>query len=131
MQMLELGRELSAVILREQVIGNEGRVIVFDKRGRVIFEQPINTDIIDMRFEDRYNYLYFLARTGVYRASLAAGRNNISALGGLGAGGLELFIPRADEYGAANYDETARRIIFAGSRYIILAGLSSINILAK
>ena len=120
MHMAELGAEFSVVALNEWTIGNEGRILIFANSGELVFERAVNMEIIDMRFSENYNYLYFLTRQGIYRIRISEDTANT----------MELFIPRLDEYGEPNYNETARRIVLANDRNIIVAGLSSVNILA-
>lgn len=114
-QMAELGRDFSAVVLRERIVGNENRIVIFDSNtGNKLFEDYIDTEIMDIKLAG--SYIYLLTRRGIYRLSPA---EDI----------IERFIPRTNEHGEAMYDETARRIILANDRNIILAGLSSVNIL--
>ena len=119
---VELGRYYSAVILNERTIGNEVRILIFDAAGNIVCDHRVDMEITDIRFAENYNYLYALTRRGIYKINIAEDT-------------LELFIARINardgEYPEANYDETARRIIFANERNIILAGLSKINILEK
>ena len=117
LQRLELGAEYSAVILNERMLGNS-RILVFDNAGNIIWERVAGAEIKDAAFGAGYDYLYYLSRTGLYEISLREGSHRrVTA--------------RVDGHGAAVYDETARRIIFAGELNIILAGLAKVNILER
>ena len=118
LQRLELGAEYSAVILNERTLGNDSRILVFDSAGNIVWEQAAGEEIKDAVFDAGYNYLYYLSRTGLYEISLREGSHRrVTA--------------RIDEYGAVMYDETARRIIFAGEANIFLAGLAKVNVLER
>ena len=121
MHMVELSAEFSAVVLNEWTIGNEGRILIFDNSGDLVFNRAVDMQIIDMRFAENYDYLYFLTRQGIYRIGIGENAANTIT--------IELFMPRLDEYGEPNYNETSQRIVLANDRNIILAGLSSVNIL--
>ena len=117
-QLLELGRDFSAVILSERTLGNDSRILIFDKSGDIVWEQSVDREIMDIKFSDDYNYLYFLTRAGLYRIEIDAGI-------------FEQVAARINEDGEAEYDETTRSIVFANDRNIFLSGLAKVNILEK
>jgi len=118
LQLFEMGGKLSALVLSERVLGSDGRILIFNNDGSIIWEQTIGAEIIDIKFCVSYDYLYFLTRAGLYKINIESGT-------------FELFVARINEYGEAGYDETTRSIIFADGRNIILAGLSRVNILER
>jgi hypothetical protein len=133
-QSWELGEDFSAVILNERTLGNDSRILIFDNSsGALVYEQPVDTEIMDIKFSGNYDYLYFLTRGGIYKINIA---EKI----------FELWVSRINEANKANesnaanaanedseaaYDETTHSRIFAGEKNIIVSGLAKVNILEK
>lgn len=104
-----LGENFAAVVLNEKTLGIENRILIFGEGGEIIYDGVIGVEIIDIEFSGDYRFLYFLARTGLYRVDME----------------------KADfEFVTGEYEENANRIVYAAEKTVFLSGLSKINAVA-
>ncbi|MCL1792379.1 MAG: DUF5711 family protein [Oscillospiraceae bacterium] len=102
----ELGAKFSCVVLGEKTLGIENRILIFGESGEIAYDGAIGLEIMDIKFSEDYCFLYFLARTGLYRVEI--GNSEFKFLTG-------------------EYEETANRIIHANGKTVFLSGLVKIN----
>jgi len=95
----------AAIALNEKTLGTNDRLLIFDSRGDIIYENTVGAEIIDMQFSADQNYLYFLTRDGLHKINTGDG---------------------APGFVTSGYDETARKIIRADENKIYMSGRSKI-----
>jgi len=107
-QSMLLTANYSAVILNEKTLGSDSRILIFDAAGAVLYDNVVSSEITDIKFSEDNNFLYFLARTGLYKVDI----------------NQKIF-----ELVTNQYDETTDRIVYANAKNIFLSGLVKINII--
>jgi len=107
-QKIALAPKAAAVVLNEKTLGTDDRILIFDVNGNILYDDVVNSEVMDINFSDDYQFLYYITRTGLYKITVAQGASEL--------------VPGA-------YDETADDIIYANEKNIYLSGLLKINIL--
>jgi len=101
-----LGGRFACVVLNEKTLGIENRILIFRENGDIAYDAVMGIEIIDIRFSEELDFLYLLARTGLYRVD----------------------IENTDfKFMTADYEETANRIVHAAGKTVYLSGLLKIN----
>lgn len=106
-QAILMTKNYSAVVLNEKTLGSDNRILVFDNSGNIIYDNVISAEIIDIKFSEDFNFLYFLTRTGLFKIDIEH---------------------KVFEFVTNQYDETTNRIIHANAKNIFLSGFVKVNI---
>jgi len=85
---------------------NDSKILIFSETGSILYDNIIGAEIMDIKFSEDYRFLYFLARTGLYKIDI----DN-----------------KTFEFMTNEYDETAHTIVYANDKNIFLCGLTKIN----
>jgi len=104
-QAVSLTSVYAALAVNEKTPGTTDRVLVFDGNGDIIYENTFNAEIIDMKFSEDRNFLYFITREGLHKIDTEH---------------------KTLEFVADGYDESAKKIIRADLDKIYLAGRGKI-----
>ncbi|MCL2772099.1 MAG: DUF5711 family protein [Oscillospiraceae bacterium] len=107
-QSMLLTANYSAVVLNEKTLGSDSRILIFDASGNVLYDNVVSSEIMDIKFSEDNNFLYFLARTGLYKVDIKQ----------------KIF-----ELVTNQYDDTTDCIVYANDKNIFLSGLVKINII--
>ena len=106
-QSIMMTKNYSAVVLNEKTLGSSSRILIFDVMGKLICENIVSAEIMDIKFSEDYDFLYFLTRTGLYKIDIDR---------------------RTFEFVTNKYDETTDRIVYANTKNIFLSGFVKVNI---
>ena len=109
-QAMSLTQELAAIVLNEKTLGTDDRILVFDGKGGIIYDNISDAQVIDIKFSEDYKFLYYLARSGLYKIDIEQGISELAADTG-------------------EYDDTANFIVYANDKNIYLSGLLKINVI--
>ncbi|MCL2159720.1 MAG: DUF5711 family protein [Oscillospiraceae bacterium] len=105
----ELGPKLAAIVLSEPTVKTDNRILIFDEGGNILYDNAIALEIIDIKLSKDSKFLYFLARSGLYKVDIEQ---------------------KTFESVEGEYDETADCIIYANDKNIFMYGLAKINVLS-
>ena len=101
-----LSEKFASVVLNEKTLGIDNRILMFGENGEIAYDSVTGIEITDMAFSKDCRFLYFLARTGLYRLDTASS---------------------AFEFVTKQYEETVNRIVYAADKTIYFSGLLKIS----
>lgn len=105
-EKIALGEKFASVVLNEKTLGIDNRILMLGGNGEIAYDAVTAIEITDMAFSKDCGFLYFLARTGLYRLDTAS------------------FV---FGFVTAEYEESANHIVYAADKTVFLSGLLKIS----